>query len=178
MPDNAVLCYIRSRSHGPTHVYSLVGSVISGSSRASGWLTLLFFLWGCKPLQLLQSFPYLFHWCPRTQSDSCCEYLHLSTSGAGIASQGTAIPGSCQQVFLGISNSVWVWCLQIGWIPRLDSLWMAFPPLSASLFFPAFPFERNNSRLPFLRWVGDLIHQPRAVPIPWIWSLQVLFPLC
>jgi hypothetical protein len=25
-------------------------------SRSSGWLILLFFLWGCKPLQLLQSF--------------------------------------------------------------------------------------------------------------------------
>jgi hypothetical protein len=24
--------------------------------RGSGWLILLFFLWGCKPLQLLQSF--------------------------------------------------------------------------------------------------------------------------
>ena len=26
---------------------------------------------------------------------------------------------------VGISSSVWVWCLYMGWIPRWDSLWMA-----------------------------------------------------
>jgi hypothetical protein len=36
-------------------VYSLVGGLVSGSSGGSGWLILLFFLWGCKPFQLLQS---------------------------------------------------------------------------------------------------------------------------
>jgi hypothetical protein len=45
--------YIYSWSHGSLHVYSLVGGLDSGSS---GWLILLFFLRGCKPLQLLQSF--------------------------------------------------------------------------------------------------------------------------
>ena len=35
-----------------------------------------------------------------------CEYVHLYWSGAGRTSQRTAIPGSCQQVLLGISNSV------------------------------------------------------------------------
>jgi hypothetical protein len=30
---------------------------------------LLFFLWGCKPLQLLQSFPLLLHWGPTAQSN-------------------------------------------------------------------------------------------------------------
>ena len=35
-----------------------------------------------------------------------CKYLHLYWSGAGRTSQGTAIPGSCQQVLLGISDSV------------------------------------------------------------------------
>jgi hypothetical protein len=39
----------------PLHVYSLVGGSVPGSSGGSGWLT-LFFLWGCKLLQLLQSF--------------------------------------------------------------------------------------------------------------------------
>jgi hypothetical protein len=34
-------------------VYSLVGSLVPGSSGGSGWLILLFFLWGCKLLQLL-----------------------------------------------------------------------------------------------------------------------------
>ena len=55
-------------------------------------------------------------------------YVHspLYWTGSVTASQGTAIPGSCQQVLLGINNSVWVWCLQMGWIPRRGSLWMAF----------------------------------------------------
>ena len=55
--DKAILCYICSWSHGSPHVYSLVGSLVPGSFGGSGWLILLFFLWGCKPLQLLQSFP-------------------------------------------------------------------------------------------------------------------------
>ena len=45
-------CYICIWSH----VYSLVGGLVPGSSGESGWLILLFLLWGCKPLQLLQSF--------------------------------------------------------------------------------------------------------------------------
>jgi hypothetical protein len=36
--------------------YSFVDGLVPRSSRGSGWLILLFFLWGCKPLQLLQSF--------------------------------------------------------------------------------------------------------------------------
>jgi hypothetical protein len=55
-----------------------------------------------------------------------CEHLHLCWSGSGRSSQGTAIPGSCQQVLLGISNSVWFWCLQMWWVPIWHSLWMAF----------------------------------------------------
>jgi hypothetical protein len=55
---------------------------------------------------------------------------------------------------------------------------MAFPSVSAPLFVPAFPFDRKNSGLIFLRWVGGPIPQQGAMPIHWIWSLQVLFPLC
>ena len=44
MPDNAILCYIYSWSHGLLHVYSLVGSLVPGSSEESGWLILFFFL--------------------------------------------------------------------------------------------------------------------------------------
>jgi hypothetical protein len=55
MPNKAILCYIYGWSHGTLHVYSLVGGLVPGSSGGSGWL-ILFFLWGCKPLQLLQSF--------------------------------------------------------------------------------------------------------------------------
>jgi hypothetical protein len=61
MPDKAVLYYICSWSHGSFQVYSLVGVLVPGSSKVGagqgvGWLILLFFLWSCKPLQLLQSF--------------------------------------------------------------------------------------------------------------------------
>jgi hypothetical protein len=52
MSDNVILCYICRWSH----VYSLVGGLAPGSSGGSGWLLLLFFLWGCKLFQFLQSF--------------------------------------------------------------------------------------------------------------------------
>ena len=42
-----------------------------------------------------------------------CEYLHLYWSGAGRSSQRIAISGSCQQAFLGISNTVGSWCLKV-----------------------------------------------------------------
>jgi hypothetical protein len=107
-----------------------------------------------------------------------CNDQHLYGSGSGRTSQGTAIPGSCQQVLLGISNSVWVWCLQMGRIPRWQGLWVSFPSVSAPLIFSAFPLGRNNSGLKFLRWVGDPNPQPGAMTIRWIWALQVLSPLC
>ena len=55
------------------------------------------------------------------------------------------------------SASVWIWCLQMEWIPSWDSLWMAFPTVSTPFFFSAFPLERNNSGLKFLRWVDGPI---------------------
>jgi hypothetical protein len=36
-------------------------------------------------------------------------------------------------------------------VPRWGTLWMDFPLVSAPLFVPAFPFDRRNSRLIFLR---------------------------
>jgi hypothetical protein len=68
MPDKAIICYICVWSHEWLHVYSLVGGLVLGSSEVSGRLVLLFFLWGCKPLQLHQSSPKLLHWSPHTQS--------------------------------------------------------------------------------------------------------------
>lgn len=35
MPDKAILCYLRSKNHGPSHVFSLVGGLASGSSEGS-----------------------------------------------------------------------------------------------------------------------------------------------
>jgi hypothetical protein len=72
---------------------------------------------------------------------SFCIYIG---SGSGRASQGTAIPGSCQQVLLSISNSVWVWCLQMGWIPRWGRIRMVFSSVSDPLFVPSFPLDRKR----------------------------------
>jgi hypothetical protein len=68
-----------------------------------------------------------------------------------MASQKTAISGSCQQNLVGICNSVWVWWLFMGWIPRWGSLWMVLPSISAPNFVSVtpsmgilFPILRRN----------------------------------
>jgi hypothetical protein len=63
--------------------------------------------------------------------------------------------------------SVWRW----------GSSWLAFPLVLAPLFLLTFPFDGSNSELLFLRWVGSPIPQMVAIPLHWIWSLQVLSPL-
>lgn len=111
--NKAILCYMCSWSHGSLHVYSWVGSLVPGSSVVSGWLILLFFLWGSKTLLLLHSFnlstgdPILR---PRVGSKHPPLYL----SGSGRASQETTISGSCQHALLGILSSIWVWRLHMG----------------------------------------------------------------
>jgi hypothetical protein len=74
MPDKAILCYKCSWSHGSLHLCSLVGGLVPGRFEASSCLILLFFQWGCKPLQLLQSFPYLL------QFRSSCSVQWLAAS--------------------------------------------------------------------------------------------------
>jgi hypothetical protein len=106
-----------------------------------------------------------------------CEHPLMYWPGSSRASQETAVSGTCQQTLFGISNSVWVCCLHVGWIPRWGSLWMAFPPVSVLLFVPVFPLDRSNSGLKFWRWVGSPIPQ-WGMPNLWIWSRQVLPPLC
>jgi hypothetical protein len=95
-----------------------------------------------------------------------CEYLRLYYSGADIASQGTAVSGSCQQALLAISNSVWVSFLRMGWIPRWCDLWMAFPSVSVPSFVCVFPMDRIYSGLIFVRWG----HPPKG-------NLEVLLPI-
>jgi hypothetical protein len=107
-----------------------------------------------------------------------CEHPIVYLLGSGRASKETAVSGSYQCATLGISNSVWVWFLQMGWIPRWGSLCMAFPSVSAPLFVPAFPLDRRNSDLIVLRWEGGFIPQTGPVLKLWIWSLQVFSSLC
>ena len=55
MADNAILCSICNQSHGSLRVCSLVGVLVPRSSGGFGQL-IMFFPWGCKHFQLLQSF--------------------------------------------------------------------------------------------------------------------------
>jgi len=55
---------------------------------------------------------------PLGSACSGCEHQLEYWLGSGRASQQTAVPFSCQQALLGISNIVCVCCLQMGWIPR------------------------------------------------------------
>jgi hypothetical protein len=68
-----------------------------------------------------------------------CEHPLLYLPGTGRTSQETAISGSCQQALVDIHNSVWVWWLFMGWIPRWSSLWMIIPSVSASHFVSVTP---------------------------------------
>ena len=68
-----------------------------------------------------------------------CEHPLLYLPGTGIASYETAITGSLQQNLSGICNSVWVWWLIMGWIPRWGSLWMVHPFILAPNFVSATP---------------------------------------
>jgi hypothetical protein len=68
-----------------------------------------------------------------------CEHSLLYLPGTGIASQKTAISGSCQLNLAGICNSVWVWWLYMGWIPWWGSLWMVLSSVSAPNFVSVIP---------------------------------------
>jgi hypothetical protein len=130
----------------PDKAIHVVGGLVPGSSGDVHWLILLFFLWGCKPLLLLQS-PNSSIGIPVLSVMVGCKHLHLYWSGSATSSQETAISGSYHQALLGISNSDWVWWLHMSWIPRWNSLWIGFPSVSAPLFVPVFPLDRSNSGL-------------------------------
>jgi hypothetical protein len=68
-----------------------------------------------------------------------CKHPLLYLSGTGRDSQETFISGSSQQAFVGICNSVWVWWLFMGGIPRWGSLWMVIPSVSPSHFVSITP---------------------------------------
>jgi hypothetical protein len=68
-----------------------------------------------------------------------CEHLLLYFPGTGIASHETAISGSFQQNLAGMCNSVCVWRLIMGWIPRWVSLWMVHPFVLAPNFVSVTP---------------------------------------
>jgi hypothetical protein len=80
-----------------------------------------------------------------------CEHPLLHLPGTGIASYETVITGSLQQNLSGICNSVWVWWLIMGWIPRWGRLWIVHPFILAPNFVSVtsfmdilFPILRRN----------------------------------
>jgi hypothetical protein len=139
MTDKAILCYIHSWSHEFHHVYSLVGTLVPGSSGGTGWFILMFLLWGCKPLSSLCPFSSSYIGDPVLSLMDGCEYPLLYWSGTGRASQETAIAGSYQQALLGIHNSVWVWWMFMAWTPRWGSLWIVILSVSALNFVSVTP---------------------------------------
>ena len=145
-PSSANIC---GRRHGFLYVYSLAGGPDSGSSGGlAGWHCCS--LHGvANPLSSFSPFSNSSNGDPVLSPMVDREHLPLYLSGSGRASKETAISGSCQQALLGIHNSVWVWWLFMGWIPRWGSFWMAFPSVSAPQFVPAFPLDRTNSGLKF-----------------------------
>jgi hypothetical protein len=79
-----------------------------------------------------------------------CEHPLLYLSGTVIAPQETAISVSCQKKNLaGICNSVCVWWLFMGWIPRWGNLWMVLPSVSSPNFVSVTP--SMGILLPILR---------------------------
>ena len=141
-------CYICSWRHGSLHVDSLVG-LVPGSSGDTGWFILLFLLWGCKPFSSLDLFSSSCIGEPVLSPINHYEHPLLYLSVTSRASQETAILGSCQQALFGIHSSVCVWEQYMGWIPKWDSHWMAFPSVSASNIVSVSP--PMGILMPFLR---------------------------
>ena len=91
-----------------------------------------------------------------------CKHILMYFLGTGRASQETAISGSCQQALVGINNSVWVWWLFMGWIPRWGSLWMVLASVSAPKSFHGYfvPLSKKDWNIHtsfFLPWVSCVL---------------------
>jgi hypothetical protein len=79
------------------------------------------------------------------------EHPLLYFPGTGIASQEIALLVSCWQNVAGVCNSVCVWWLLMGWIPRCGRLWMVLPSVTGPNFLSVtpsmgilFPILRRN----------------------------------
>jgi hypothetical protein len=115
---------------------------------------------------LLKNNTKLLHGGPVFQLIDNCEHRLLYWPGTGIASYETAITGSLQQNLSGICNSVWVWWLIMGWIPRWGSFWIVRPFVLASNFVSVTPF------------MGILFPILRRNELSTYWSSLFLIFLC
>ena len=162
MTDKAILFYICTWSSWvpPYVLYGLVHGEVSWYCSSFYGVINLFSFFSSSPNSSIGV--------PALRLTVGCDHPHLYWSGSGRDSQRIAIPGSCQQAFLSISNSFWVWCLHMGWIRRWGSFYIAFPLGSVPLIVPTFSLEKNNSGLQFLRWISGPIPQTGVVLIHWI----------
>jgi hypothetical protein len=108
MPDKIILCYIYSRSHRMSLVYSSVGSLVPESSGAG-----ILGSWCCRssygvaiPFSSFSPSRNSSVGVPRLSPMVGCEYLYLCYSDAVRSSQRTTILGSYLQALPGISNGV------------------------------------------------------------------------
>ena len=92
-----------------------------------------------------------------------CEHPLLYLPSTGIASYET---GSLQQNLSRICNSVWVWWLIMGWIPRWGSLWMVHPFVLVPNFVSVTPS------------MGILFPILRRNEVSTRWSFLFLIVLC
>jgi hypothetical protein len=131
MLDIAIFCYICFWSHRSLHVYSLAGGLVPGSSGSSGWLMLFFGL--PKPFSSFSPF-----------YNSSIGDPMLIDQLVGCEHPPLYLSGSCQQALLSICDSVWVWCLYIGWIPRWSLVDLSNTTLCLCIFFRQKPFWVSN----------------------------------
>jgi hypothetical protein len=142
MSEKTILWYLCIWSHGSLSVWSLVGSLDPGST---GWSRqLMFFIWGCNPLHLLQSFCQLPNQGLWAQSDG---WLQASTSA--LVSCWLNLPRSSHTRFLSASVSwqlqqCWVWCSTVRINPQvgksLDGPFFSF----CSIFCPCSSFAEEH----------------------------------
>ena len=119
-----------------------------------------------NPFNSLDTFTSSFIGDPVLRPMDDCEHPLLYLPDTGRASQETAISGSCQQVLVGICNSVWVWWLFMRWIPRWGSFWMVIP----SVFAPNFVSVTLS--------MGILFPLLRRIKVSTLWSSFFLSFIC
>jgi hypothetical protein len=126
----------------------------------------MFLLWSFNPFSSLGTFSSFFIGDLVLHPMDDYEHPLLYLSGTGRASQETAISVSCQEAFVDICNSVWVWWLFMGCIPRCGRFWMVIPSVSAPKFVSVSPS------------MGILFPLLRRIKVSTLWSSFFLSFMC
>lgn len=149
-PNNTFLCYICNKIHRTAHTFSLVGSLIHGSSKESGQSILLLFQWGCNPLQLLQSFPQGVQGSVQRLTVSICICLS-QVRAEPLRGQPFQAPiyKHIMAFAIVLGFSVNSWDGSQGWV---FSGWLF--PQSLLHFFPAFPSQCPVTETELQRYIN------------------------